>query len=311
MSDIRTIFKPHRGRKSTFTTGDKSSTILENGEIFFEYPDNGNGTGRGRIMMGDGESTYATMSSNNKYFIPFTEDEIINHPGTANKTISGSSYINTSTINTYLNNAKSGNNLKTIIHNLREAIYSNACNIELCRSYVGMIIHSTLLNTSAKVIAIYGGTTWISLSGYMLRGATTSVTANKNQNDGGADSVTVSSVASHNHTQNAHKHTQDSHNHTQNSHNHTQNAHSHQLRTKHSDGTVYTGEVLSCAITTSGRLRGYTESTTPTNNATTATNIATTATNQNTTATNIASGANYSVATLPKYKNVYIWERTV
>lgn len=30
---------------------------------------------------------------------------------------------------------------------------------------------------------------------------------------------------------------------------------------------------------------------------------------QNTTATNIANGANYTVNTLPKYKNVYIWER--
>jgi hypothetical protein len=134
MSDIRTIFKPHRGKKSTFTTGDKSSTILESGEIFFEYPDNGPGAGRGRIMMGDGSSTYATMSSNNKYFIPFTEDEIINHPGTSDKTIGGTSYTASTTIDGYINNAKSGNSLKNIIHNLREAIYSNACNIAYLNS---------------------------------------------------------------------------------------------------------------------------------------------------------------------------------
>lgn len=29
----------------------------------------------------------------------------------------------------------------------------------------------------------------------------------------------------------------------------------------------------------------------------------------NTTPTNVAKGANYTVNTLPKYKNVYIWER--
>ena len=57
------------------------------------------------------------------------------------------------------------------------------------RSYVGMIVQSTTLDTEAKVKAFYGGTTWIQHSGYMLRGATSSVTANSQSNDGGADSV--------------------------------------------------------------------------------------------------------------------------
>ena len=57
------------------------------------------------------------------------------------------------------------------------------------KSYVGMIVHSTTLNTEAKVKSFYGGTTWIQHSGYMLRGATSSVTANQASNDGGADSV--------------------------------------------------------------------------------------------------------------------------
>lgn len=154
----------------------------------------------------------------------------------------------------------------------------------LPKSHVGMVIHSTTLDTEAKVKEVYGGTTWIQLSGYVLRGATGSVTANQNLNDGGADSVTVSSVASHNHTQNAHTH--------------TQNAHAHTLghsiafpkvrEISHSSGTTYVNYHNS---TFSG-----------TENAT--------ATNQNTTATNIANGANYTVNTLPKYKNVYIWERT-
>ena len=152
MSDIRTIFKPRRGKKTTFTTGDKSSTILGNGEIFFEYPDNGPGTGRGRIMMGDGSSTYATMGT--KYFIPFTEDEIINHPGTADKSIVGTSIISTSTINTYLNNAKSGNTLKSIIHNLREAIYSNACNIVYLNNNKSSTTHDHNSVYGAKTEAI-------------------------------------------------------------------------------------------------------------------------------------------------------------
>jgi hypothetical protein len=119
------IFKPRRGTTSTFTTGNKSSTILDEGEIFFEVPDSGQGTGRCRIKMGDGSSTYATLP----YAIPFTEDELITHNGTDTKSVSASSSIGSSTVSTYLNNAKSGNTLKTIIHNLREAIYRNACDI--------------------------------------------------------------------------------------------------------------------------------------------------------------------------------------
>lgn len=59
------------------------------------------------------------------------------------------------------------------------------------RSYVGMIIHSTKLDTMAKVVAFYGGTTWIQHSGYMLRGATSGVTANSATKTGGADTVTI------------------------------------------------------------------------------------------------------------------------
>lgn len=54
-------------------------------------------------------------------------------------------------------------------------------------SHVGMIIHSTTLDTEAKVKAIYGGTTWIQHSGYVLRGASSGVVANSNVKTGGND----------------------------------------------------------------------------------------------------------------------------
>ena len=154
-------------------------------------------------------------------------------------------------------------------------------------SHVGMVIHSTTLDTEAKVKAVYGGTTWVQLSGYMLRGASSGVTPNQNLNDGGADSVTVSSVASHNHTQNAHTHTQNAHNHALPRLNGIAGMSSAKANTSSSvdykinQSTSYISEV---------------------NDAT--------ATNQDATATNKANGANYTVNTLPKYKNVYIWERT-
>lgn len=55
------------------------------------------------------------------------------------------------------------------------------------QSYVGMVIHSTTLDTEAKVKAQYGGVTWIQHSGYMLMGATSGVTANDATKTGGSD----------------------------------------------------------------------------------------------------------------------------
>ena len=53
-------------------------------------------------------------------------------------------------------------------------------------SYVGMIIFSSKLDTAAKVKAIYGGTTWVQIQGRMLIGASSSY---KNGTTGGAASV--------------------------------------------------------------------------------------------------------------------------
>ena len=130
------------------------------------------------------------------------------------------------------------------------------------------------------------GGTWESRSGYMLRAATSDVTFDKanDTNDGGADSVTVSSVASHNHTQN-------SHNHTQNAHGHTWTATYARTSTNGASGNLPLNATGTTATTNIG-----------VNNQT--------ATNQAKTATNQANGANYTVPTLPKYKNVYMWERT-
>ena len=71
-----------------------------------------------------------------------------------------------------------------------------------------MIIHSTTLDTMAKVKSMYGGTTWIQHSGYMLCGASSSVTANSAVKDGGetTHTLTESEMPSHTHTQNQHRH---------------------------------------------------------------------------------------------------------
>ena len=68
-------------------------------------------------------------------------------------------------------------------------------------SHVGMIIQSTTLDTMAKVVAVYGGTTWIQHSGYMLYGATSNVVANSAVKTGGetVHTLTVNELPSHTH----------------------------------------------------------------------------------------------------------------
>ena len=81
-------------------------------------------------------------------------------------------------------------------------------NIDTRSSHIGQIIHSTTLDTMAKVINIYGGTTWIQHSGYFLYGAASGVTPNSATDDGGEDThmLTENEMPSHTHTQDRHQH---------------------------------------------------------------------------------------------------------
>ena len=168
-------------------------------------------------------------------------------------------------------------------------------------SHIGMIIMSTTLDTMAKVVSEYGGTTWIRHENYFLLGVPTgsTVTPNSALKDGGEEThqLTVAEMPSHTHTQN-------SHNHTQNAHTHVQNEHTHQFSfykpgaANNGSGNVYT------PVYEQAGLGNYsTTGATATNQNATATNNATTATNQNT-------GGDGAHNNMPPYKYVYIWERT-
>lgn len=79
------------------------------------------------------------------------------------------------------------------------AVYSAVNAVEQKLSHVGMIVHSTTLDTEAKVKAIYGGTTWVKIEGKFLLGTSSSHAINTT---GGAETVTltVAQIPSHNHS---------------------------------------------------------------------------------------------------------------
>lgn len=68
----------------------------------------------------------------------------------------------------------------------------------LAMSYVGMIIHSTTLDTMEKVIAFYGGTTWEKMEGVFLLGASDTYAAGSTGGEA-THTLTVSEMPSHNH----------------------------------------------------------------------------------------------------------------
>lgn len=189
--------------------------------------------------------------------------------------------------------------------------------LELCYP-IGSMYMSTV-NVSP---ATFLGGTWISHSGYMLRGATSGVSSNQAQKDGGSDTheLTIAEMPSHTHTQNSHNHTQNAHNHSaQANGNHTHDVCS---PANHTWGAWYgtpqggTATFAFSPATVNNLIYGGQKLTaqlagahshTIDNN--TATNQAQTATNQNTGGgTANVKGAAHSV--LNNYKNVYIWERT-
>lgn len=77
------------------------------------------------------------------------------------------------------------------------AIYLFKGKSKLERSHIGQIIMSTTLNTQAKVIAQYGGTTWTKIEGRFLLGASSGYPVNST---GGEKEHTLSENEMPNHS---------------------------------------------------------------------------------------------------------------
>ena len=102
------IFKPRRGTENTMKTV-KSNTVLAAGELFAELPNTGPGTGKGRLVMGDGVTAYGNLPS-------FVENTDVS---TAQVTVTAD---NSATSTAAINNVSSGATTGALIGSLKQAI---------------------------------------------------------------------------------------------------------------------------------------------------------------------------------------------
>ena len=65
-------------------------------------------------------------------------------------------------------------------------------------SHVGSVIHSTTLDTMEKVIAVYGGTTWVKIEGRFLLGQSSSYAINSTGGEA-MHTLTIAEMPSHTH----------------------------------------------------------------------------------------------------------------
>ena len=134
------IFKPRRGSATTMN-GSKASTVLAEGELFFEYPDTGVGTGECKIKLGDGSTAYSSL--------PYAVD------GTAisSKAVTVTSNSST-TITAALNNVATGKTLGVIVGALKQAV--SLCNTSITELNDEIAEGTGLTDTqAAQLTALY------------------------------------------------------------------------------------------------------------------------------------------------------------
>ena len=154
---------------------------------------------------------------------------------------------------------------------------------QIIKSHIGMIVQSTTLDTMDKVIQVYGGSKWISHSGYVLRGATSGVVPNEAKKTSGEDehTLTIQEMPSHTHIQNAHNHV---------------------VRNSSGANTLAGGGPVG-ADGNSWCFADVPDGASAQGQSGIFYAWATTATNQNT-------GGSKAHNNIPNYKSIYIWERT-
>ena len=107
---MASYLRPRRGKK---TTAESQNIVLKRGEVFFESPPGGVGTGTGRIKVGDGTTAYTSLP----YFL--NPDNFISNISTANVTFTETTETNNTTL---LSRIVTGAALNTIIASIKNLL---------------------------------------------------------------------------------------------------------------------------------------------------------------------------------------------
>lgn len=268
-------------------TVDEKGRLTSAGAQTFTCVDTKYSAGAGLTLTGNILSLAAHASSNAGYGM-----------GTA------SNYGHVKLSDTYTKSISGGNAAGGLAAS-QNALYNVYNTLSKQASHIGMIIHSTTLDSLAKVREIYGAdTTWIQHTGYMLRGASSGVVANSAVYTAGEDThtLTISEIPSHNHTM--------SHTHSIPSLSGSTSwvgDHVHQQYISSNDGneavrTDYDEDRMSSTYPqcSTGPAGAHSHSITTDPGTTGSSSITRTG----------STGSGYAHNNLPKYKSVYIWERT-
>ena len=108
---MASYLRPRRGKKSTAIS---MGLILKPGEVFFEVPPTGVGTGYGKIKMGDGTTAYDLLP----YFTPSE----INEDDTKIAFTDSTTPTAASNNPTYLNNVAPTSSVKTLFTNIKQLL---------------------------------------------------------------------------------------------------------------------------------------------------------------------------------------------
>ena len=142
---MASYLRPRRGKKATATSQLTASAPLKRGEIFFEGPDTGVGTGTGKIKMGDGTTAYASLP----YFMEQPTVDYTNAVVDWTNTTTASSSPNTDNV-TYANNIIPSASLKTIFTNLKKLILNYNSQIYTVTNNVAAILSGSSIPPKAN-----------------------------------------------------------------------------------------------------------------------------------------------------------------
>jgi hypothetical protein len=109
---MASYLRPRRGKEATAKS---QNIVLKRGEIFFETPASGVGTGIGRLKMGDGSTSYASLP----YFLRQLDLSDNNTKCAFTNATAATASSNNAT---YLNNIAPTNSLKTVFHNIKQLL---------------------------------------------------------------------------------------------------------------------------------------------------------------------------------------------